>query len=121
MIDSRTFHCINYFVVGGIRSYLGVSNVPVHFFAFLSTEFAVGSKPPSRDNHRKVSSLRTQQRGQGAGHRSCDHGRRRNDAFALAATLDSREMESAYLTDLVPQPSKLVVTKAVRCWLINCF
>ena len=43
------------------------SNVPVDFFEFLSTKFAACSKPPSRDNHRKASYPRTQQRDQGAG------------------------------------------------------
>ena len=37
-------------------------NVPVDFFEFLSTKFAACSKPPSRDNHRKASYPRTQQR-----------------------------------------------------------
>ena len=43
------------------------SNVPVNFFKFLSTKFAAGLKPPSRDNYRKTSYPRTQQRDQGAG------------------------------------------------------
>ena len=30
------------------------SNIPVHFFEFLSTKFTVCSKPPSRDNHHKA-------------------------------------------------------------------
>ena len=46
----------------GIRTCLGVSNIPVDFFLFLSTEFAAYSKPPSRDNHRKASHPRAQQR-----------------------------------------------------------
>ena len=37
-------------------------NVPVDFFEFLSTEFAACSKTPSRDNHRKASYPKTQQR-----------------------------------------------------------
>ena len=37
------------------------------FFEFLPTEFAACSKPPSKDNHRKVSYPRTQQREQDAG------------------------------------------------------
>ena len=53
------------------------SQVPVNFFEFLSTEFAACSKPPSRDNHRKASYPRTQERDQsGVEHRSHDHGRR---------------------------------------------
>ena len=43
------------------------SNDPVDFFEFLSTEFAACSKPTSRDNDRKASYPRTQQRDQGAG------------------------------------------------------
>ena len=37
-------------------------NVPVDFFEFLSTEFDASSKPPSRENHRKVSYPSMQQR-----------------------------------------------------------
>ena len=65
--NPHTFHCIDYFVIGGIRTSSGVSKVPVDFFEFLSTEFAAWSKPPSRDNHCKVSFARTQKRKQGAG------------------------------------------------------
>ena len=65
--DPLTFHYQDYFVIGGIRTCLGVSNVPVNFFKFLSIEFAACSKPPSRDNHRKVSYPWTQQREQSAG------------------------------------------------------
>ena len=43
------------------------SNVAADFFEFLSTEFAASSKPPSRDNYRKTSYSRTQQRDQDAG------------------------------------------------------
>ena len=43
------------------------SNVPVDFFELLSTEFAACSKSQSRDNHRKASYPRTQQRDQDAG------------------------------------------------------
>ena len=39
-------------------------NVLVNFFKFLSTEFAACSKPPNRDNHRKASYPKTQQRDQ---------------------------------------------------------
>ena len=68
--DTHTFHYQDYFVIGGIRTCLRVSddlkrnalrNVPVDFFEFLSTEFAACSKPPSRDNHRKASYPRAQQ------------------------------------------------------------
>ena len=69
--DPHTFHCIDYFVIGGIRTCLGVSydsvNVPVDFFEYLFSEFAAFSKPPSRDNHRKASYPRTQQYDQDAG------------------------------------------------------
>ena len=69
--DPHTFHCIDYFVIGGIRTCLGVSydsiNVSVDFFEYLFSEFAACSKPPSRDNHRKASYLRTQQYDQDAG------------------------------------------------------
>ena len=58
--DPHTFHCSDYFVVGGICTCLGVSDVPVDFFEFLSTEFAACSKPPSRDNYRKASYPRAQ-------------------------------------------------------------
>ena len=51
-------------LLGGIQR---SNNVPVDFFEFLSTEFAACSKPSSRDNPRKASYLRTQQRDQGAG------------------------------------------------------
>ena len=39
----------------------------VDFFKFLLTEFAACSKPPSRDNYRKTSYPRMQERDQGAG------------------------------------------------------
>ena len=39
----------------------------VKFFKFLSTKFAAFLEPPSRDNNRKASYLKTQQRDQGAG------------------------------------------------------
>ena len=42
------------------------SNVPLDFLEFLSAEFAACSKPQIRDNHRKASCLRTQQRNQDA-------------------------------------------------------
>ena len=60
----------DYFVIGVIHICLGVSNdpkVPTDFFEFLSTEFAAYSKPPSRDNHRKASYSRMQNRDQVAG------------------------------------------------------
>ena len=60
-----------------IRMCLGVSNVPVDFFTFLSAEFAACSKLTSRGNHRKASYPRTQQ---------CDQGHRKNDACNLSAT-----------------------------------
>ena len=64
--DLNTFYCYNYLVLGGIRTWLGVftfqwSDVPVDFFAFLPIKFAASSKPTSRNNHRKVSYLGTQQ------------------------------------------------------------
>ena len=43
------------------------SKVPVNSLKFLSTEFAACTKPPSRDNHRKASYPRMQQRDQGTG------------------------------------------------------
>ena len=69
-INSWTIHgfrCRNYFVFGGIHTSSGVSsdpNVPVDFFEFLSTDFAACSKQPRKDNHRKASYPRTQQRDQ---------------------------------------------------------
>ena len=68
----RTFHCNDYFVVGGMRSLhllrsFRRSDVPVDFFGFLSTQFAACSKPPSRGNHRKASYPRTEQRNQSGG------------------------------------------------------
>ena len=68
--DPHTFHYQNYFVIGGIHSYIGVSNksnVPVDFFEFLSTEFAACLKPSSRDNHREASYPKMQRRDLGAG------------------------------------------------------
>ena len=61
--DPHTFHYQDYFVIGGIRTCLGVSDdVLVNFFEFLSTEFAACSEPLSRYNHRKAFYPRTQQR-----------------------------------------------------------
>ena len=55
--DPHTFHCVNYFVFGGIRTCLEVSNDPMFWSISsnsLSTEFPVCSKPPSPDNHSRV-------------------------------------------------------------------
>ena len=60
------------------------------FFEFMSTKFAACSKPPSRDNYRKASYPRTQQRDQGGvgvEPRPFDQGRRKNDIFTHSATL----------------------------------
>ena len=68
--DLHTFHCIDYFVIGEIRTCLRSfrrSNVPLDFFEFLPAEFATCSKQPNRDNHRKASYPRTHLGGQGAG------------------------------------------------------
>ena len=63
--------------------HLGIFNVPVNIFKFLSNEFAARSKPPSRDNQCKAPHPRTQQRDQGADWTQImrDQGRRKNDAF----------------------------------------
>ena len=91
---SAYFPCNDYFVIGGIHTYLGVStdpNIPVDFFEFLSTKFAACSKPPSRDNHRKASYPRMQQRDQGAGWtqimRSGSSWKRRLYPFGHAASI----------------------------------
>ena len=54
---------------GRIRARLGVNNFQVFrlTFDFFLHKFAACSKPLSRDNHRKASYPRTQQRDQGAG------------------------------------------------------
>ena len=58
------------------------------FFEFLSTKFAACLKSPSRDNHRKASYSRTQQRDWVQVElRSFDQGRHKNDAFTHSATL----------------------------------
>ena len=68
--DPHTFRYNDYFVDWRnphlLRSFRR-SNVPVDFFEFLSAEFAACPKSPSRDNHRKASYPRTQQRDQGVG------------------------------------------------------
>ena len=65
------------------------SNVLVDFVGFLFIELAACSKPPSRDNYRTASYPRTQQRDQGAVKpKSCDQGRRKNNAFTLTAVID---------------------------------
>ena len=54
---------------GRIRTRLGVDHFPsfpVDVFDFFPRKFAACSKPPSRDNYRKASYSRTQQRDQGA-------------------------------------------------------
>ena len=51
----------------GLEPWVLDSTSAVDFFEFLSTEFAACSKPSSRDNHRKASNPRTQQRDQSAG------------------------------------------------------
>ena len=89
--DPHTFHYNNYFVIRGIRTCLGVSNDPMFlcfFFEFLSTEFAACSKLLSRDNHRKASYPRTQQRDQGGGWTQTIRSESsKNDAFTHSATL----------------------------------
>ena len=63
-------------------------NVPMDFFEFLCPEFAACSKLPSRNNHRKASYPKMQQRYKVRDEpRSFDQGRRKNDAFTLSATL----------------------------------
>ena len=57
----------------------------------LPTEFAACSKSPSRDNYRKASYPRAQQHDRvGVETRSCDQGRRKNDAFIHLATLPTK-------------------------------
>ena len=65
--DPHTFHYQDYFVIGGIRTCLGVFDDPVFLWICsnscpLNLLLVQCSKPPSRDNHRKVSYPRTQQR-----------------------------------------------------------
>ena len=64
--DQHIFHCNDNFVIGEIRTCLGVSDDPI-FLQFFSTEFAACLKPPNIDNYRKASHRWTQQRDQGAG------------------------------------------------------
>ena len=68
--DPHTFHCIDYFVIGEIRTCLEgwfrLFNALVDFFKFFSIEFAASSKPPSKENHRKASYPRMQLHDQGA-------------------------------------------------------
>ena len=59
--DPRLFSVRCYFVLRGIGTCLGVSNVPLQF-EFLFTEFAACSNPPRGDSHRKTFYPRTQQR-----------------------------------------------------------
>ena len=58
-------------------------------FDFFPRKFAACSKPPSRDNYRKASYPRTQQRDQGAGwtHDPAIRVVGKNDAFTHSATL----------------------------------
>ena len=65
------------------------SNVPVDFYKFLPTEFAACSKPPQAE----ITIVKHLVRGRNNVTRmrvepiSCDHVGRKNDAFALSATL----------------------------------
>ena len=66
------------------------SYVPVDFFEFLSIGFAACTKPPKRDNHRKVSYPRTHSVTKvHIEPRSFDQGRRTNDAFTHSVTLQT--------------------------------
>ena len=80
------------------------------FFEFFSTEFAACSKPQNRDNHRKASYPRAQQRDQGAGlrvePRSFDQGRRKNDAFTHSATLPTRFFFVLFILERTKKRSK---------------
>ena len=61
--DQHSIHCNDYFVLGRIctclRSFSDLCSCG--FFEFLTTEFAMCSKPPSRFNYRKASYPRSQQ------------------------------------------------------------
>ena len=94
--DPHTFHCNGFFVIGGIRCscfsssfQLGVSNVPVVFFEFLSTEFAACLKPASRNNHQRWSRGH-KARGQGQGHKKNPRPRPRT-AFPRTDTLEAKD------------------------------
>ena len=54
---------------------------------FLPNEFATCSKSSRRGNYRKVSRVRVESR-------ACDHGRCKNDAILLLATLQTNHLIS---------------------------
>ena len=81
LLDERhTFHYVNCFVFEKILACLGVSNVSVDFFEFLSTEVAPCLKPSSRHDYSEVSYPRMQQ---------CYQVCRKNDAFTFSAMLST--------------------------------
>ena len=68
--DPHTFRCLDYFMLEGIRTCLGVSDDPMFLWIssnFCPLKFAACLKPPSRDNHCKASYPRTQSCDQGVG------------------------------------------------------
>ena len=110
--DRHTFNCNDYFVLGGIRTCLGVSIVPVDFFEFLSTEFAVRSKPQAEiiivkrlvQERNNVTRVRVQPR-------SCDQGRSESDAFTHSAMLATTSSgNTAFdLTEPIAKPRNTIL------------
>ena len=62
----RTSKCVLEDSTSG-SNYFVLEKSAMFLWVFLSTEFPTCLTPPSRDNHRQASYLRTQQRDQGAG------------------------------------------------------
>ena len=96
--DPRTFHYNDYFVIGGIRTCLGVSDDPM--FLWISSNSCPLNLLLVRSHQAEIIIVKRliqgrKQRDQGGGlePRSFDQGRRKNDAFTHSATLPNGQAE----------------------------
>ena len=95
--DPRTFHCIDYFVLGGIRACLGASSDPM--FLWISSNCCPLNLLLVRSHQAEVIIVKRliQRRNYVIRVRvepiSSDQGRRKNDASTLSATLQISHTE----------------------------
>ena len=92
--DPHTFHYQDYFVLGGIRTCLGVSNDPK--FLWISSNSCPLNLPLVRSHQAEIIIVKRLIQGRNnvtrvrVEPRSCDQGRRVNDAFTHSATLPTK-------------------------------
>ena len=89
--DPHTFHCSDYFVIGGIRTSLGVSDDPM--FVWISANSCPLNLLLIRNHQAEIIIIKRLIQGRNSVSRmaveprSFDQGRRKNDAFIHSATL----------------------------------